>query len=188
MSSDPVDERVLSDFNGQRMSWAEARKRLENPEFPRTYWLTTVRPDGRPHVMPVIGLWQDDALYFLTGANTRKGKNLAADGHSVIAAHSPTLPSVDIVMEGRATRVTDDDELRKVVSGYGDELKWPLQIRDGAIYGPNAPSAGPPPYAVWRFDRKTVFGLPGLAGSDTTEMSERVEPIRWRFASDAPPE
>ena len=27
---------------------------------------------------------------------------------------------------------------------------WPLEIRDGGVFGPNAPTAGAPPYAVFR--------------------------------------
>ena len=42
-------------------SWEMARERLANPEQPRTYWLATTRPDGRPHLMPVIAFWIDDA-------------------------------------------------------------------------------------------------------------------------------
>src|SRR5215217_8639183 len=56
--------------------WAEARHRLENPERGRTYWLATVRPDGRPHVRPLLGLCLDGALYSITGERTRKGNHL----------------------------------------------------------------------------------------------------------------
>jgi len=44
--------------------WAEARERLATAEV---YWLSTVRPDGRPHVTPIASVWLDDALYFTTG-------------------------------------------------------------------------------------------------------------------------
>ncbi len=40
--------------------WAEARERLEKAEV---YWLSTVRPDRRPHVTPVLSVWLDGALY-----------------------------------------------------------------------------------------------------------------------------
>ena len=45
---------------------------LENPERERTYWLATVRPEGWPHVMPLLSLWLDDAVYFLNSETTRK--------------------------------------------------------------------------------------------------------------------
>lgn len=41
--------------------WAVARGHLEKAEI---YWLSTVRPDGRPHVTPVVAVWLDGALYF----------------------------------------------------------------------------------------------------------------------------
>ena len=53
--------------------WAEARQRLEAAEI---YWLTTVRPDGRPHVTPLLAIWHEGALYFSTGVDERKAKNL----------------------------------------------------------------------------------------------------------------
>ena len=89
-----------------------ARERLANPEYQRTSWLATTRPDGRPHLMPVITTWIDDAIHLVVGEGTRKGRNLAADGHCVVATSSTTLPSLDIVIEGRAEPVTDEDAVR----------------------------------------------------------------------------
>src|SRR5439155_12821608 len=44
-------------------SWSDAAARLESA---RNYWVATTRPDGRPHTMPVWGLWLDDAVVFST--------------------------------------------------------------------------------------------------------------------------
>ena len=181
MATEPSSERTLNQVHGRQLSWHDARKRLEEPEFGRTYWLSTIRPDGRPHVMPLIGLWQDDAMYFITGPRTRKGRNLAADGRSVLTAHSPTLPSVDLVLDGDAGRVTDEDELRAVADGYRSKLNWPVEVKDGRFDGPNAPSAGPPPYDLYRFRPRIAFGLPGLAGTDETTNADRINPVRWEF-------
>ncbi len=101
----PVVEQPLSG-DVTATPWSGARARLENPERDRTYWLATVRPDGRPHVVPILGLWLDDAFYFVTGETTRKGKNLAGDPRCVIAASSTALPSLDVVLEGEARKVT----------------------------------------------------------------------------------
>ncbi len=38
------------------LPWSWARSRLEHS---RNYWVATTWPDGRPHVMPVWGVWQD---------------------------------------------------------------------------------------------------------------------------------
>jgi hypothetical protein len=89
------------------------------------------------------------------------------------------LPSLDVVVEGRATRVTDEGELRRVVAAYGSELEWELTLRDGAVEGQNAPTAGPPPYAVFGLRPTTVFGLPGTFGMEKTK--DPFTPTRWRF-------
>ena len=45
----------------------------------RTFWVATVHTSNRPHVMPVWGVWVDDAFYFSTGRKSRKGRNVAAN-------------------------------------------------------------------------------------------------------------
>ncbi|HEV2928369.1 MAG TPA: pyridoxamine 5'-phosphate oxidase family protein [Propionibacteriaceae bacterium] len=51
--------------------WAKALADLQGAEV---YWLSTVRPDGRPHVTPLLGIWLDGALYFCTGPSERKAE------------------------------------------------------------------------------------------------------------------
>jgi hypothetical protein len=178
MATQPIDAQPLTD--GNPTDWRTAEQRLETPEPEQTYWLATVRPDGRPHVMPVIGIWADDAFYFLSGEGTRKGRNLVLDGRCVIAGSSRVLPSIDIVIEGDARRVRDEPTLRRVVDVFTTTLHWPqLELRDGAVDGPNAPTAGPPPYTVFEVVPTTAFGLPGVAGMDKTP--DRATPTRWRF-------
>jgi hypothetical protein len=175
----PVVEQPLVE-DAAATPWAQARDRLANPERARTYWLATVRPDGRPHVMPVIGIWLDGAFYFITGDTTRKGKNLAGDPHCVIATSSTAVPSLDLILEGEARRVDDEAALRRVVDAYGSTMEWPLEVRDRRVYGPNAPTAGPPPYMMFEVTPTMVFGLPGLVGMERTGGSGFV-PTRWRF-------
>ena len=98
----PVSERSLAGDTQATTSWEFAVERLENPEVPRTCWLATARPDGRPHLMPVIAFWIDGALHIVAGEGTRKARNLAADGRCVIGTSSTRLPSLDLVVEGRA--------------------------------------------------------------------------------------
>ena len=53
--------------------WEDARDRMASPG-PDDYshaWLATVRPDGRPHLMPVISFWIDGAPHFIVGEGTR---------------------------------------------------------------------------------------------------------------------
>ena len=76
------------------------------------YWLSTVRPDGRPHVTPLLGIWQDGALYFCTGPDERKAKNLARNPHCILTTGCNRLDGLDLVVEGQATKVSDPAELR----------------------------------------------------------------------------
>jgi hypothetical protein len=161
----PERERSLVGEESGTTSWEVARNRLANPEEQRTSWLATTRPDGRPHLMPVIAFWIDGAVHIVAGDGTRKGRNLAADGRCVIATSSTTLPSLDIIVEGGAQPLTEDDAVRhiaEVLSGSG----WPLEAKGDKVYGPNAPTAGPPPYTIFRIVPSKVFGLPGMYGMD----------------------
>ncbi len=91
-------------------SWATARLAAA-----RNYWIVTTRPDGRPHAMPVWGLWLDDAFYFSTAPHSRKGRNIAA--HPYIVVH---LESGDemVTLEGEVARVTDEPTLARFVAAY----------------------------------------------------------------------
>ena len=180
-TTEPVAATPLTDRDGGAAAWALARERLEHPELPRTYWLATVRPDGAPHLMPIIGAWFDEALHFLCGPGTRKGRNLAAEPRCVIGTGSTTLPSLDLILEGLAVAITDPGELERVTERFRDATTWPLEVRDGGVHGPNAPTAGPPPYNLFRLAPTTVFGLPGMAGMEQFDPEELPRPTRWRF-------
>ena len=65
-------------------SWAEEQLRAA-----RNYWVCSTRPDGRPHAMPVWGLWLDGAVLFSTDPSSRKGRNLTANPAAVV--HLATL-------------------------------------------------------------------------------------------------
>lgn len=107
-----------------------------------THWLATVCPDGRPHVMPVWATWMSGAFDFATGATTRKGKNLAHNSHCVITVASSGL---DLIVEGKATKVSDEAKLHLIAEVYAS-LGWHPTVLDGAFSSDSgAPSAGPPP-------------------------------------------
>ena len=142
--------------------------------------LATVRPDGRPHLVPVLSFWVDGAFHVLAGEGTRKARNLAADGHCVIAMTSTTLPSFDIIAEGEAQLLDDPDEVRRIVDVLGAN-NWPLEVRGADIYGPHAPTAGPPPYRIYRIVPSKLFGLPGMQGMDQFEPDELPKSTRFVF-------
>lgn len=131
--------------------------------------------------MPLIGLWLDGAMYFVAGERTRKGRNLAGDPRCVITGSSTALPSLDIIIEGDARKATDEATLRRVTEAYGSKLEWPLEIRADRVHGPNAPSAGPPPYSVFQLVPSLVFGLPGTLGMERFDPADLPRPTRWEF-------
>jgi nitroimidazol reductase NimA-like FMN-containing flavoprotein (pyridoxamine 5'-phosphate oxidase superfamily) len=166
LEQEPLAELLVDIDEAMAVAWAEAYKRLERAA---SYWLATVRPDGRPHVMPVLVVGVAGALYFCAGASTRKAKNLVHNAHCVI-----TVDGVDahIVVEGKAAKVCNGASLRRVAEVYAARYDWHVTIRDGAFYADGAPTAGPPPYDVYTVAPTTAFGF----GTDET-----FNATRWRF-------
>jgi PPOX class probable F420-dependent enzyme len=103
-----VDRAVRDDM----VAWDEAVERLTAS---RNYWVSTTRPDGRPHVAPVWGLWMDDAFYFSTDPVSRKGRNITAQPE--VAVHLESGDDV-VILEGRAERVADQATLERMVEVY----------------------------------------------------------------------
>lgn len=174
-----VDAQALTDRGAA--PWASAEERLENPERPRTYWLATVRGDGRPHVRPIIGMWTEGAFYFISGERTAKGRNLAREPRCSVVTGTTTLPSLDLIVDGVASMVTDEATLRSVIEAFRTKMEWPLEVRDGRVHGPNAPTAGPPPYALWQVRPSSVIGLPGMTGMEEFAPEDLPRPTRWDF-------
>ena len=115
-------------------TWPEGRAGLAQAQL---YWLSTVRPDGRPHVTPLIAVWLDGALYFCTGPEEQKARNLARNPHCVLATGEGAFrEGLDLVVEGAAVVVRDEDRLRRVadayVAKYGED--WRFRVRDGAFH------------------------------------------------------
>ena len=120
--------------------WAEAKSRLEDADIA---WLTTVRPDGRPHVTPLIFVWLDDAAYFTTGPTERKAANLAKNAQCILTTGCNALDAgLDLVVEGEAVVVGDPELRRRVADGFATkylpreaaEVFHP-DMRDGTFLG-----------------------------------------------------
>jgi Pyridoxamine 5'-phosphate oxidase len=121
-----------------------------------TVWLTTINPDGSPHVMPVGITRVDDTWYFTSGPRTRKSRNLVRDPRCVVSIATGPF---DLVIEGTGRRVTAADELHTVAAAYRDG-GWPAAVDGEAVTAEySAPSAGPPPWHVYRLVPETVFAL-----------------------------
>lgn len=183
----PTSEEDANDGGGvaKPVAWPEVIERLTlaaSVESPTAYWLATVGPDGRPHVVPVLVVCLDGAVYFCSGAATRKGRNLADNPACVLAVNSLALPSLDLSIEGDASKVVDDHRLQHVAEVYKLKYGWQVSVRDGAFHDTyGAPTAGPPPYEVYELVPRIAFGLPGIAASDEGADVPPFSPTRWRF-------
>lgn len=136
-----------------------------------TCWLATINRDGSPHVTGIGGLWRSGAFWFETGDTTRKGRNLARDPRCTL---SVATEEFDLVVQGEARKITDPEIVADLAGRWAAE-GWPARVDDSgqaltAEY--SAPSAGPPPWFVYRL-------TPGSATAVGT-----VEPggaTFWRF-------
>ena len=144
--------------------WAEARQRLEQAAI---YWLTTVRPDGRPHVTPLIAVWLDGALYFCTGPSERKAQNLAQNAQVAITTGCNGMEGLDMVLEGTAVQVTDAARLQPIADQVAAKYEgWHYTVRDGAFYGEGGRAL------VYEVAPATAFGF---------GKGESFSQTRWRF-------
>ncbi len=148
-----LDKR-FSDPDAEATSWADALAALEQAEL---YWLTTVRADGRPHVTPLIGVVEDDAVYFCTGLEEQKGRNLQQNDQVALTTGNNTwAKGLDVVVEGRAVQITDDDDLRRLAAAwaakYGSD--WHFDVGDGMFRHSDGGGA-----AVFRIEAAKVMAF-----------------------------
>src|SRR2546430_1207979 len=124
---------TYSDPAASATGWEDARRVLEDAEL---FWICTVRPDGRPHVTPVVAAWAEEAIWFATGATEVKFANLAANPHLVLVAGGNRWDGgLDVVVEGDAVQVTDDAVLNRTVPAFAAKWdgRWKYTARDGAF-------------------------------------------------------
>ena len=159
--SRPFMPGYLAPDAGGTLDWDWALRRLTASH---TYWLSTVRPDGRPHLSPVWGVWLDDGLWFSCSPSSRKARNLAANPSCVMATDDPLEP---VVLEGTAARVTEREDVVRYVDAervkYADE--WNEDV-----------------YTVEFFEGGTYRVTPvSVIALDEKQFS--TSPTRWTFSS-----
>jgi len=139
------------------LPWAEAERRLAASH---DFWCATVRPDGRPHVMPVWGVWLDGRLWFSSGMRSRKARNLAADPHCTLTTDDARNP---VVVEGLAAQVSDRAGIEAFVAAvngkYGGGVS--VQFLDPAVNG--------------------TFAVAPARAFAITEADFSGSPTRWTF-------
>jgi len=132
MTTGVIDPRY-GDASVDPPPWAAIERLLTDAQL---YWIITVRADGRPHAVPLVGVWQDGAFAFCTGPDEQKQRNLDVNAHVAVTTGSIGAngwnSGRDVVVEGRAVRVTDAGALRTLAAAwfakYGDD--WEFDVRD----------------------------------------------------------
>jgi nitroimidazol reductase NimA-like FMN-containing flavoprotein (pyridoxamine 5'-phosphate oxidase superfamily) len=164
MRTDPTAEidRRFSDPEAGPTPWADATRVLQMAEL---YWLTTVRGDGRPHVTPLIGVYEDGAMHFCTGLREQKARNLERGQQvALTTGNNAWAQGLDVVVEGAATRVTARDALQRLadayVAKYGSD--WRFEVGDG-VFG-----AGDDSVAVFRIEPAKVLAFAKEPHAQTT--------------------
>lgn len=119
--------------------------------------------------MPLLAVCLEGIMYFCAGPGSQKGRNLARDPRCVLTAAATGL---DVIIEGTAEVVTDADTLNQAAGAYMAKYGWDAMPQDGAFMGEGAPTAGPPPLALYRLVPETAFAF----GTD-----ESLNAMRWTF-------
>jgi len=138
-------------------SWAEERLIAS-----RNYWLVSVWPDGRPHAMPVWGLWHEGAFWFSSSTGSRKARNLGGDPRCVVMTEDAMNP---VVMEGTAELITEPEALATILAleNMKYETSYTIDLLDPSVN------------SVYRVRPLWAFGL---RHDDFTGS-----PTRWSFAA-----
>ena len=176
-----MEARNLADlYDLPTVEWNAVAARLAGdiPQAPdtggpnrHTFWLTTINADGTPHTTGIGAEWADGAFYFETGERSRKARNLARDPRCglVIALHE-----FDLVVEGTAEKVVDPEVVARLAAQWAAG-GWPCEVDESgiALTAPfSAPSAGPPPWAVYKMTVQAATVLSTVEPGGAT---------RWTF-------
>ncbi|MCW2783745.1 MAG: hypothetical protein JWP74_262 [Marmoricola sp.] len=136
MTSGEIDPRY-GDTSATAPPWHDIELLLADAQL---YWISTVRVDGRPHAVPLVGVWHEGAFAFCTGADEQKARNLEANPHVAVTTGSTGAngwaTGTDVVLEGVATRVTDTEALQALADAwlakYGED--WHYEVRDQQFF------------------------------------------------------
>jgi Pyridoxamine 5'-phosphate oxidase len=110
------------------ISWNDVSAKLAKS---RNYWVATSRPDGRPHSMPIWGVWLDGALIFGTDRNSRKARNLQRQPVAIVHLESGDDA---VILECAAREVTDAAEIATIDALYVKKYKMKLTEAPGVPY------------------------------------------------------
>ena len=162
-----VDPRFSSE-DATPTVWSAARDQLRDA---KTYQLTTVRADGRPHQTTIAGVWVDDVFAFTTSSGEQKALNLqAGNRHVIVTAGNSDWNGMDVILEGDAAEVTDADRLGRLVDAYRTKYDdwFEFRLDDANFTAPG--SIGPA--LVYDVTARTAFAF---------RKGDEFSQTRWRF-------
>lgn len=136
MGMEPVTEQDIrfGDQASPPTPWSDVRRMLETAEL---FWISTVRRDGRPHVTPLPAVWDDDCLHFCTGPAEQKAVNLLENPKVALTTGCNNWKEgLDVVVEGSAVQVTDDDRLHTLADLWRSKYHgdWDFVVEDGLFH------------------------------------------------------
>jgi hypothetical protein len=111
---------------GPMLAWEQVESRLVDSV---NYWLSTTRPDGRPHVVPRWGVWLDEKFFYDGSPMTRHARNLTVNPNCALHLEDGTAVTI---VEGIATvpgpvtgdlgaRLSDEYKRKYAAIGYAPE-------------------------------------------------------------------
>ena len=153
----------FSDPEAGPTPWSAAEALLEEAEL---YWITTVRPDGRPHVTPLIGVYFEGAAHFCTGLQEQKARNLEHnDRVALTTGNNAWASGLDVVVEGTAVRVAETDTLQRLADAYEAKYGsvWHFDVAGGGFAGQGEEVAG-----VFRIEAAKVLAFAKEPHGQTT--------------------
>jgi hypothetical protein len=109
------------------LPWTAVEQQLSKA---RNYWIATTRPDGRPHCVPVWGVWAGGALYFGSDSASRKSRNLQGNPHAVV--HLESGDEV-VILEGIVKQASDPDAVAEASTRYAAKYDLPEGLGGSAL-------------------------------------------------------
>ena len=131
MTTGRIDPRY-GDVTATAPPWDVVEQLLTDAQL---YWIITVRADGRPHAVPLVGVWHDGAFAFCTGPDEQKHRNLESNPHVAVTTGSTGAQGwntgKDVVVEGLAERVTDARALQTLANAWASKYAddWRFEVR-----------------------------------------------------------
>jgi hypothetical protein len=151
----------IPDGDGGTLPWSWARQQLERALI---YWVASVKPDSHAHLMPTWGAWVNDRFYFEGGLETRRARNIAANGWISVGISDRNQA---VIVEGEAVNVApleDATLIAALVEGFA-------KYRDSDDYEADPATWRDPAGGLWELRPSVAFGWSRFPETTT----------RWHF-------